>query len=170
MDAHHRRWFTLLADLADDEVAALLSACRAELRDRAVRAGDPEEVANAAFSHAFGRDGLGIQPYVLDGLLVCPGSVQGTSPHRHTCRFVSVDDVWVWQHDDVLADVVTPDGDHSQRSVTVLPAEPGVEVDLVTSKKTMSGHQMHRCETFTVTADGLEHVGTRRKQPPSGHR
>ena len=68
--------------------------------ERAVMAGDLDAVIARAFEIGFGRDGLGVQPWVecvgVDGtLIICPGGLVSKSRTSHRCRFVSVDDVWV---------------------------------------------------------------------------
>ena len=54
-----------LAERLDDEtIAHLAAALRDEARRRAVAAGDHDAVIEAAFEQAFGRDGLGVGPWV----------------------------------------------------------------------------------------------------------
>ena len=37
-----------------------------------------------------------MSPWIEGNLVVCPGAIVTKSRTNHRCRFVSVDDVWVW--------------------------------------------------------------------------
>src|SRR5690606_6558805 len=85
-----------LRSMASDELHNLAEAVRQVQIERAVEAGDHDAIIARAFEIGFGRDGLGVLPWVEAEVIVCPGGLVSKSRTNHRCRFVSADDVWVW--------------------------------------------------------------------------
>ena len=83
-------------DLPDDELHNLAEVVRQVQIERAIDNGDHDAIVAAAFEVGFGRDGLGVLPWVEGSVVICPGGLVSKSKTSHRCRFVSVDDVWVW--------------------------------------------------------------------------
>jgi len=83
-------------DLSDDDLHHLAEVVRQVQIERAIDSGDHDAIIAAGFESGFGRDGLGILPWVEGSVIVCPGGVVSKSKTSHRCRFISVDDVWVW--------------------------------------------------------------------------
>ncbi len=82
--------------LGDDELHRLAEVVRRVQIERAIGNGDHDAIIASAFETGFGRDGLGVLPWVEGSVVVCPGGLVAKSKTSHRCRFVSVDDVWVW--------------------------------------------------------------------------
>ena len=82
--------------LDDDQLHNLAEVVRQIQIERAIDAGDFDAIIASAFETGFGRDGLGVLPWVEGNLIVCPGGMVAKSKTNHRCRFVSVDDVWIW--------------------------------------------------------------------------
>ncbi|MGA1075915.1 MAG: hypothetical protein ACO307_12410, partial [Ilumatobacteraceae bacterium] len=79
-----------------DELHHLAEAVRQVQIERAIHSGDQDALIARAFEIGFSRDGLAVNPWIEGDLIVCPGGMVSKSRTSHRCRFVSVDDVWVW--------------------------------------------------------------------------
>jgi hypothetical protein len=79
--------------LPDDELHNLAEVVRQVQIERAIGNGDHDAIIAAAFDTGFGRDGLGVLPWVEGNVVVCPGGIISKSKSSHRCRFISVDDV-----------------------------------------------------------------------------
>lgn len=150
-----------LADLDDDTVARIVAAGQAEQRRRSLMAGNAQALLEEAFSRMFDRQGLPLLPELAEGKLICPGGLVGRSVTSHRCRFVSVDRTWVWDHDDALADEVRTESESRKRTVTVLPAVEGLELDVVSCKMSMGTHKMTGVTSMVVRAGKLQQVAGR---------
>ena len=88
----------LLRDLNDEDLHHVAELVRQLQTDRAITGGDHDAIIGAAFEIGFGRDGLGVLPWVEGNLIICPGGMvsKGSKGSRasHRCRFVSIDDCW----------------------------------------------------------------------------
>ena len=78
--------------LPDDDLHHLAEVVRQVQIERAIGNGDHDAIIAAGFESGFGRDGLGVLPWVEGNVIVCPGGVVSKSKTSHRCRFVSVDD------------------------------------------------------------------------------
>lgn len=85
-----------MRSLSDDDLHNLAEVVRQVQIERAIGSGDHDAIIAAGFETGFGRDGLGVLPWVEGSVIVCPGGMVSKSKSSHRCRFVSVDDVWVW--------------------------------------------------------------------------
>lgn len=88
-----------------DELHDLAEAVRQVHIERAVESGDHDAIIARAFEIGFGRDGLGVLPWIDGDVIVCSGGLVSKSRTSHRCRFVSVDDVWVWDSGLLLREV-----------------------------------------------------------------
>lgn len=152
-----------IEDISFSDLETVLVAVRAEISRRLLDDGDPKTVTEEAFSSMFEADGLPADPVVRSGLLVCGGGKVDRSAMAHRCRFVRVGGLWVWDHPEVLSDVVrhVQGPRRSMRSISVVPAFPGDEVDMVTSRARNGVHQLVSVRSFTVTGSGLDLVSSR---------
>ena len=82
--------------MTSDELHDVAEAVRRVQIERALDDGDHDAIIAEAFDVGFAGDGLGASPWVQADVIVCPGSLVSRSRSSHRCRFVSVDDVWVW--------------------------------------------------------------------------
>ena len=168
--AGHRSWPALLRLLPAEDVDALAQALLEERHRRALEDGDPEALMADALASAFTSSGDAVDPYVVDDVLVVPGSIVASSASKHRCRFGNVDDVWIWDHPDLLGHKVRPQGQHSKRTVSLLPLLDGAEVEMITSKASMSEHTLQRGDRWRIDGRSLTVLGSRqKKRPPPQH-
>jgi hypothetical protein len=69
--------------------------------ERAIDSGDHDAITAAGFESGFGRDGLGVLPWVEGSLIVCPGS-------RHSVVHVASYEVRAGELVEVSQRTVTP--------------------------------------------------------------
>jgi hypothetical protein len=135
--------------------------------ERAVAAGDVDTLVARAFETGFGRDGLGVSPWIErtddSELLMCPGSLVSKSRTSHRCRFVSVDDVWVWDSGLLLREDKrsSPGVDDGFRAIAVLPVVDGTELDVVTGRARTGGHAVEHVVSYVVRKGELVEVSQR---------
>ena len=126
--------------MPDAELHNLAEAVRQVQIERAIATGDHDAIIAAAFEVGFGRDGLGVSPWVEGNVVVCPGAIVSKSKTSHRCRFVSVDDVWVWDSGLLLREDKrsTPGGDGRAkvgfRAIALVALVDGTEIDVVTGR------------------------------------
>lgn len=153
----------LAAVLPDDTLLHLAAAVRDEVRGRARRSGDHDAIIEEAFEQAFGRDGLGTAPWVSGEVIVCPGSIVAKNRSSHRCRFVSVDDVWIWDSHELIREEKRshPGRDEGFKAVALLPLVEGMELDLVTGRARSGQHSVERVVSYEVRRGELIEVSQR---------
>lgn len=153
----------LAAKLPDDTLHHVASALRDEARQRAVAAGDHDALIAAAFESGFGRDGLGVAPWVEATMIVCPGGLVAKSRTNHRCRFVSVDDVWIWESSELIREEKrsNPGPDDGFRAVALLPLVEGLGLDVVSGKARGGQHSVDRVVSYEVRRGDLVEVSQR---------
>lgn len=153
----------LVERLDDQTIAHLAAALRDEARRRAVAAGDHDALIEVAFEQAFGRDGLGVGPWIDGRVVVCPGSIVARSRTNHRCRFVSVDDVWIWDSGDLLREEKRshPGREDGFKAVALLPVIEGMGLDLVTGRARAGRHAVEAVVSYEVRSGELVEVGRR---------
>ena len=121
--------------LVDDDLHNLAEVVRQVQIERAIGNGDHDAIIAAAFEVGFGRDGLGVLPWIEGNVVVCPGGLVSKSKTSHRCRFVSVDDVWVWDSGLLLREDKrsAPGVEEGFRAIALIPLvhagdEPGKEI------------------------------------------
>lgn len=159
--------------MSSDELHHVAEAVRQVQIERAVMAGDLDAVIARAFEIGFGRDGLGVLPWIEqvgdDGaLIVCPGGLVARSRSSHRCRFVSVDDVWVWDSGLLMREDKrsSPGVQDGFRAIAVLPAVDGIEIDVVTGRARAGGHTVEHVVSYEVRRGELVEVSQRRRGRP----
>lgn len=160
-----------LERIEDDELGALLGLLLEEQKRRAVEAGDVNALIEEGFAKGFTAKGEAREPWMQAGLLVCPGGRLDKSGTSHTCGFVHIGEDWVWETPDKVYDEVrTIPGPRPQmRSVTVVGAYEGMEVDFITSRTRGGAHERIAAKSFVVKAGTLEAVSVRTSKA-SSHR
>ncbi|MGI9622650.1 MAG: hypothetical protein ACR2PK_07425 [Acidimicrobiales bacterium] len=156
----------LASKLSDDVLFHVGEAVAQEVRSRAVAAGDQEAVIASAFETGFGRDGLGLLPWVEGSVLVCPGglvSKGGRSRSAHRCRFVSVNDTWVWESELLITESkrASPGSADGFRAIALIPLVEGAQVDSVAGRLRSGQHQVDHVHSFVVTGGRLVEVSQR---------
>jgi hypothetical protein len=135
--------------------------------ERAVASGDHDAVIAQAFENGFGRDGLGLLPWIEGDVVICPGGLVAKSRSSHRCRFVSVDDVWVWDSGLLIREDKrsSPGAEDGFRAVALIPVVDGTELDVVTGKARAGGHSVDHVVSYQVRAGELIEVAQRTVAP-----
>ncbi|MFT5201447.1 MAG: hypothetical protein ACI9C1_000823 [Candidatus Aldehydirespiratoraceae bacterium] len=172
-----RRYGTIVKHLTDDPETAvelavklpdeilhhLAEALHDESRQRAIKAGDYGALTDETFETAFGRDGLGVDPFIHDQVIVCPGAMVAKSRSNHRCRFVSVNDVWIWESGELLEEEKrsNPGKEDGFRAVALLPIINGMTLDVVSGKARSGQHSVDTVTSYAVRRGKLVEVSQR---------
>jgi hypothetical protein len=153
--------------MTDDALHDVAEAVRQVQTERAIAAGDIDAVIANGFEVGFGRDGLGVSPWIEGNLVVCPGAIVTKSRTSHRCRFVSVDDVWVWDSALLLREDKrsTPGGDGRTnvgfRAIALVALVDGTTLDVVSGRARAGGHEVEHVLSIEVRAGELIEVSQR---------
>ncbi len=153
----------LAGRLPDDTLRHLAASVRDEMRSRARDSGDHDAIIDEAFEQAFGRDGLGVGPWVSGDVVVCPGSIVAKNRSSHRCRFVSVDDVWIWDSAELIREEKQshPGRDEGFKAVALIPVIEGMALDLVTGRARAGQHSVEKVISYEVRRGELVEVSQR---------
>ena len=157
---------------SDKDLSAMMHLIIGEQQKRALEGSEPDALLEQGFKDGFKPNGLPHDPWIVDGILICPGAVNDRSATAHDCGFVAFDEHWCWEHPDiVLDDVRYIDGPkRRQRSVSLVPVFEGLEFDLVISRSSAGQHKMRAATAFRVIDGCLEVVRNRAPKKSSGLR
>jgi hypothetical protein len=155
--------FSDVRALTDGELHHLADVVRQVQIERAIGNGDHDAIIASAFETGFGRDGLGVLPWVEGNVVVCPGGLVSKSKSSHRCRFVSVDDVWVWDSGLLLREDKrsAPGTDDGFRAIALVPLVDGTELDVVTGKARTGQHSVDHVISYEIRAGVLVEVSQR---------
>lgn len=153
----------LVRDMSDDELHHVAELVRQVQIERAIESGDHDAIIAAAFETGFGRDGLGTLPWVEGSVIVCPGGTVAKSRTSHRCRFVSVDDAWVWESGLLLREDKrsSPGTDEGFRAVALLPLVDGTALDVVSGRQRSGQHAVEHVVSYEVRGGELVEVAQR---------
>jgi len=153
--------------MSDDDVHHLAEVVRQVQIERAIASGDHDAIIAAGFESGFGRDGLGVLPWVQAGVIVCPGAMVSKSKTSHRCRFVSVDDVWVWDSGLLLREDKrsSPGTTEGFRAIALVPLVDGTGLDVVSGKARSGQHSVDHVVSYEVRGGDLVDVGQRTVTP-----
>ena len=153
----------LVRDLSDDDLHHVADLIRQLQTERAIADGDHDAIINAAFEIGFGRDGLGVLPWVEGNLIICPGGMVSKSRASHRCRFVSVDDCWVWDSGMLLREDKrsSPGTDEGFRAIALLPLVDGLGLDVVAGRARQGQHSVEHVVSYAVRGGELVEVSQR---------
>lgn len=153
--------------LGDDELHNLAEVVRQVQVERAIESGDHDAIIARGFDTGFGRDGLGVLPWVVGSVVVCPGGLVARSKTNHRCRFVSVDDVWVWDSGLLLREEKrsSPGVDEGFRAIALVPLVDGTEIDVVTGKARGGQHSVDHVVSYEIRGGELVEVSQRTVTP-----
>lgn len=163
----------VLGKLDDDQLSNLAAATQQEQSERAVARGDLDEIIAAAFESGFAGDGgrnpAAVLPWIEGNVVVCPGELVRSSRTSHTCRFVNVNDTWVWDAHELIREDKrsSPGARDGFRAVALVPALDGMTVDVVSGRARQGQHQVDRVVSFVVKRGELLEVSQREVRPPS---
>jgi hypothetical protein len=162
------RWsMEQLRELTTDQLHQLAESVRQLQIERAITSGDHEAIITRAFEIGFGRDGLGVLPWVEGEVIVCPGAIITKSRSSHRCRFISVDDVWVWDCGLLLREEKrsSPGTTDGFRAVALIPIVDGTQLDVVSGRARSGGHAVEHVVSFEVRGGELVEVSQRDVSP-----
>ena len=150
-------------ELSDEELHNLAEVVRQIQIERAITAGDHDAIIAAAFESGFGRDGLGLLPWVEGNVVVCPGGLVSKSKTNHRCRFVSVDDMWVWDSGLLLREDKrsSPGTQEGFRAVALVPLVDGTAIDVVAGRARGGRHSVEHVVSYEVREGKLDEVSQR---------
>lgn len=153
-----------VCELSDDELHNLAEVVRQVQIERAIANGDDDAIIAAAFESGFGRDGLGLLPWREGNVVVCPGGLVAKSKSSHRCRFVSIDDVWVWESGLLLReDKRSSPGVHEGfRAVALVPLVDGTSIDVVSGRARSGQHSVDHVVSYEVRGGDLVEVSQRK--------
>lgn len=148
---------------SDAELHNLAEAIRQVQVERAMAAGDDDAIIANGFEVGFGRDGLGMPPWIEGQFVVCPGAIVSKSRTNHRCRFVSVDDVWVWDsgllvREEKRSNPGTQDG---FRAIALIPVVDGTALDVVSGRARSGAHNVEHVTSLEVRGGDLIEVSQR---------
>lgn len=154
---------SLVRDMTDDELHHVAELVRQVQIERAIGSGDEDAIVSAAFESGFGRDGLGSLPWIEGNVIVCPGGTVGKSKTSHKCRFVSVDDSWVWESPLLLREDKrsSPGTDEGFRAVALVPVVDGTAIDVVSGRQRSGQHSVTHVVSYEVRSGELVEVSQR---------
>jgi len=152
-----------VSGVSDADLRRAIQVLAAEERRRAVERCDPAALVEEGFAKGFTSTGMPVDPWVAGGILVCPGAKLDRSAMNHKCAFVRVDSSWVWEHPDLLEDVVRhlPGPQSRMQSVTLVPVGESTAVDLVAARTRNGVHELVGVRSFTVSEGALLLVSQR---------
>ncbi len=153
----------LLGDLGDDDLHHVADLVRQLQTERAITGGDHDAIISAAFEIGFGRDGLGVLPWVEGNVIICPGGMVSKSRASHRCRFVSVDDCWIWDSGMLLREDKrsSPGTDEGFRAIALLPLVDGLGLDVVSGRSRQGQHSVEHVVSYEVRGGELVEVSQR---------
>lgn len=159
----------LVKELAPETLAHLGAAVSNETRQRALADGDEDAVIAEAFDIGFGPDGLALLPWTRGPYVVCPGSIVSKSKTNHRCRFVSVDDTWIWESLELIREEKrsSPGIRDGFRAVALLARVEGMELDVVAGRARSGQHSVTHVVSYEIRAGELHEV-SQRTVTPSG--
>jgi hypothetical protein len=150
-------------ELSDEELHNLAEVVRQIQIERAITAGDHDAIIANGFESGFGRDGLGLLPWVEGSVVVCPGGLVSKSKTNHRCRFVSVDDVWVWDSGLLLREDKrsSPGTQEGFRAIAIVPLVDGTAIDVVSGRARGGQHSVEHVVSYEVREGNLDEVSQR---------
>ena len=156
-----------LRDMSVDDLHHVAESVRQVQIERAIDSGDHDAIIARAFEIGFGRDGLGVLPWVDGDVIVCPGGLVSKSRTSHRCRFVSVDDLWVWDSGLLLREDKrsSPGVADGFRAVALIPVVDGSEIDVVSGRARSGSHAVEHVVSYEVRVGELVEVSQRDVTP-----
>ena len=157
---------SMIRDMSDNELHNVAEMVRQVQIEKAIGSGDEDAIIASAFETAFGRDGLAVLPWVEGNVVVCPGAMVSKSKASHRCRFVSVDDTWIWDSQLLLREDKrsSPGTDEGFRAVALLPLVDGIGIDVVTGKARQGQHSVDHVVSYEIRGGELVEVSQRTVQ------
>ncbi len=162
----------ILGKLGRAELANVAEAARQIQQERAIAAGDLDQIVARAFETGFGGDGLGLLPWIEGDVMVCPGAIVAKSKANHRCRFISVDDIWIWDSPRLVREDKrsNPGSDEGFRAIGLIGVVDGTAIDVVSGRARRNLHSVDRVVSYEVRRGELIEVSQRDVAAARGHR
>jgi hypothetical protein len=150
-------------ELEDEQLHRAIAVLRAEQQRRSIERCDPVAIIETGFTTGFTTTGMPKDPWLLGGILVCPGAKLDRSVMSHRCSFARIDTAWVWEHPDLLEDVVRhlPGPQSRMQSVSLVPVGDATAIDIIEARTRNGVHELVGVRSFTVTDGQLLLVSQR---------
>ena len=102
-------------------------------------------------------------PWIEGQFLICPGALVSRNPADHRCRFVSVNEEWVWQSGHLITETKrpSPGTDKGFRAIALIPVIEGLEIDIVSGKMQSGQHRAEKVVSFEIAKGELSEVSQR---------
>jgi hypothetical protein len=151
-----------VSSLSIAELDSLRMVCIEEISQRTVDNSDTGLVIASAFE--FFPSGLALEPYIKNGFLVAIGYKYEKGKNSHSCSFLNVGSNWVWEHPDKIQDMIKGvPGKAGMRSVTLLPALEGLELDQITMKMRSGVHEVKTVSSFQIINGSVVKTASRNR-------
>jgi hypothetical protein len=90
------------------------------------------------------------------------GAKKKLSATNHICKFVSINDKWVWESASLVeSQNKYSDSDHKLLTLAVVTFQEGDRVDIVESKANIMGHKAKKIASYTISNNKLSKVKNR---------
>ena len=70
---------------SDKDLSAMMHLIIGEQQKRALEGSEPDALLEQGFKDGFKPNGLPHDPWIVDGILICPGAVNDRSATSHDC-------------------------------------------------------------------------------------
>ena len=157
--------FGELENLNDSELFDLQNKISEIVKQRNLEKGDLEEIIDNSFNVGFPKvDGLGLNPWIENSLIICPGARIDKTKTRHICKFIVIDEEWSWESPHMISDVIRRDQSSKnfrQHSITLISPFEGMKVQVISQKSQQGKHLVEGVESFQFKNGILEKTMTK---------
>ena len=154
-----------IENLEDVELFDLQNQITEIIKKRNLEKGDIEEIIDNSFNIGFPKiDGVGLNPWIDNSLIICPGARIDKTKTRHICKFIVIDEEWSWESPHMISDVIRRDQSSKnfrQHSITLISPFEGMSLEVVSQKSQNGKHLVNTVESYKFTNGNLEKVMTR---------
>jgi len=134
-------------------------------RERNLEKGDIEEIIDNSFNIGFPKiDGVGLNPWIDNSLIICPGARIDKTKTRHICKFIVIDEEWSWESPHMISDVIRRDQSSKnfrQHSITLISPFEGMKVQVISQKSQQGKHLVEGVDSFEFRNGKLEKTMTK---------
>ena len=96
-----------IENLEDVELFDLQNQITEIIKKRNLEKGDIEEIIDNSFNIGFPKiDGVGLNPWIDNSLIICPGARIDKTKTRHICKFIVIDEEWSWESPHMILSLI----------------------------------------------------------------
>ena len=154
-----------IENLEDVELFDLQSQITEIIKKRNLEKGDIEEIIDNSFNIGFPKiDGVGLNPWIDNSLIICPGARIDKTKTRHICKFIVIDEEWSWESPHMISDVIRRDQSSKnfrQHSITLISPFEGMKVQVISQKSQQGKHLVEGVDSFEFRNGKLEKTMTK---------